>query len=51
MLSWNGQTYTLAEGESIPNTPWQVLEINSSTVVMLYGDARITLSVGVGISK
>ncbi len=51
VLSWNGQTYTLAEGESIPNTPWQVLTINSSTVVMLYGDARITLSVGVGISK
>jgi type IV pilus biogenesis protein PilP len=51
VLSWNGETYTLAEGESIPNTPWEVLEINSSTVVMLYGDARITLSVGVGISK
>lgn len=51
VLSWNGQTYTLAEGESIPDTPWQVLTINSSTVVMLYGDARITLSVGVGISK
>jgi len=51
VLSWNGETYTLAEGESIPNTPWKVLEINSSTVVMLYGDARITLSVGVGISK
>jgi type IV pilus biogenesis protein PilP len=51
ILSWNGETYTLSEGESIPNTPWQVLEINSSTVVMLYGDQRITLSVGVGISK
>jgi type IV pilus biogenesis protein PilP len=51
VLSWNGETYTLAEGETIPNTPWKVLEINSSTVVMLYGDARITLSVGVGISK
>ncbi len=51
VLSWNGETYTLAEGESIPNTPWKVLEINSSTVVMLYGDARITLGVGVGISK
>lgn len=51
VLSWNGQTYTLEEGESIPDTPWQVLEINSSTVVMLYGDQRITLSVGVGVSK
>lgn len=51
VLSWNGSTYTLAEGESIPGTPWQVLQINTSTVVMLYGDASITLSVGVGISK
>lgn len=51
VLGWNGQTYTLAEGESIPGTPWQVLTINSSSVVMLYGDQRITLSVGVGISK
>jgi type IV pilus biogenesis protein PilP len=51
VLTWNGSTYTLQEGESIPNTPWKVLEINSSTVVMLYGDQRITLSVGVGVTK
>ena len=51
VLGWNGETYSLNEGESIPGTPWQVLEINSSTVVMLYGDQRVTLSVGVGISK
>ncbi len=51
VLAWNGETYTLAEGESIPDTPWQVLEIRESTVVMLYGDQSITLSVGVGISK
>jgi hypothetical protein len=52
-LVWNGTTYTLSEGESIPNTPWQVLSIDTDTgtVVMLYGDSRITLTVGQGISK
>ena len=50
-LIWNGETYTLAEGESIPGTPWQVLSIEGDTVVMLYGDSRVTLTVGQGISK
>jgi hypothetical protein len=48
---WNGVTYTLEEGESIPDTPWQVLSISGDTVVMLYGDARVTLTVGQGLSK
>ena len=52
-LIWNGQTYTLSEGESIPNSPWKVLSIDTTnqTVVMLYGDSRVTLTVGQGISK
>jgi hypothetical protein len=52
-LVWNGQTYTLSEGESIPNSPWKVLSIDTTngTVVMLYGDSRVTLTVGQGISK
>jgi hypothetical protein len=50
-LVWNGTTYSLSEGESIPDTPWQVLSISGGTVVMLYGDSRVTLTVGQGISK
>lgn len=50
-LIWNGQQYSLKEGESIPDTPWQVLSISGDTVVMLYGDARVTLTAGQGISK
>jgi len=50
-LIWNGQTYSLSEGESIPGTPWQVLSISGDTVVMLFGDTRVTLTVGQGISK
>jgi hypothetical protein len=48
---WNDVTYVLEEGESIPDTPWQVLSISGDTVVMLYGDARVTLTVGQGLSK
>jgi hypothetical protein len=50
-LVWNGKTYQVAEGDQLEGTPWQVLEISSTTVVMLYGDTRVTLTVGQGISK
>jgi hypothetical protein len=50
-LIWNGTTYSLEEGESIPDTPWKVVSIEGDTVVMLYGDARVTLTVGQGLSK
>lgn len=51
VLTWNGKTYTLAEGESIPGTPWKVLSINGTTVVMLFGDQQVTLVVGEGVTK
>jgi len=50
-LIWNGGNYALTEGDSISGTPWQVLNISDGAVVMLYGDARVTLTVGQGISK
>lgn len=50
-LYWNGTTYALGEGDQLGDTPWQVLEINGNTVVMLFGDSRVTLSVGQGVSK
>jgi hypothetical protein len=50
-LVWNGKTYQAAEGDQLEGTPWQVLEISGTTVVMLYGDSRVTLTVGQGISK
>lgn len=51
VLRLNGQTYTLGPGESIPGTPWEVLSVSSTSVTMLYGDVRVTLAVGQGISK
>jgi hypothetical protein len=50
-LRYNGVSYTLAAGGSIPNSPWEVLRVNSTSVVMLYGDVQVTLSVGQGITK
>jgi hypothetical protein len=44
--------YAVAEGGRLGETPWEVLDIpDSSTVVMLFGDDRVTLSVGQSLSK
>ena len=48
---WNGVTYTEGEGGTIDSSPWKVLEVNSDSVVMLYGDTQVTLTVGQGVSK
>lgn len=50
-LLWNGEEFVLTEGESIPGTPWQVLTINADSVVMLFGDVPVTLTIGQGVSK
>lgn len=49
VLEYNGTVYKLAQGGMITGTPWQVLSIGSSSVVMLYGDSQISLSVGQGV--
>jgi hypothetical protein len=48
---WNGQTYTVGEGEQVAESPWKVIQINSDSVLMLYGDSQVTLSVGQGVGK
>lgn len=48
---WNDKSYTLGVGDGISGTPWKVLQINSSSVVMLYGDTEVTLTTGQGLSK
>lgn len=51
VLVWNGTTYSAAEGDQVDDSPWKVLEIQDSTVVMLYGDTQVVLSVGQAVSK
>lgn len=48
---WNGTEYTAGQGDRLGETPWRVIEISGSSAVMQYGDTRVTLSVGQGLSK
>ena len=50
-LIWNGVTYAVGAGDELSGTPWEVLSISESSVVMLFGDNRITISLGQGITK
>jgi len=51
-FAWNGQTYVLAEGESIPDSPWKVITIGTDSVTVIYGDSSpIEITVGGSISK
>jgi hypothetical protein len=49
VLTLGSTTYTKAAGERLDGTPWQVVSIGNSNVVMLYGDTQMTLTVGQGI--
>jgi type IV pilus biogenesis protein PilP len=51
VLVWNGTSYSVQEGDQIDGSPWKVLEIRDDSVVMLYGDTQVVLSVGQAISK
>jgi len=51
VLELDGQTYTLAAGEAITGTPWEVLRVTDTQVTMLYGDTQVTLTIGQGITK
>ena len=51
VIVWEGQTYNAQEGDQIGDSPWQVLDIRESSVVMLYGDTQVVLSVGQQVSK
>lgn len=47
----NGKTYTLGNGQRVGTSPWQVVSVSSASAVMLYGDTRVTVTVGQGITK
>lgn len=49
-FEWNGAEYECHEGDQVDDSPWEVVTINSDSVVMLYGDSRVTLAVGQGFS-
>lgn len=51
VVKLGGQTYKVAAGETVDTSNWKVVQINTSSVVFLYGDDRITISLGPGTSK
>jgi hypothetical protein len=48
---WNGVTYTEGAGSVIDSSPWKVLEVGTDSVLLLFGDTQVTLTLGQGISK
>lgn len=50
-FTWRGTTYEAREGDAIGTSPWKVLEIYSDSVLLLFGDSRVTLSVGQGYAS
>jgi len=50
-LIWNGTTYNAVAGDTLGDTPWKVLEVDSDSVLMLYGDTQVTLTTGEILTK
>lgn len=51
VMVWDKEEMKLAEGQSISGTPWKVLDIRESSVIMLFGDQQVVLTMGQGIQK
>lgn len=51
VLSLDDVTYTLGDGERVGDTPWQVVTVREDSVVMLFGDTQVVLTIGQGITK
>lgn len=51
VVKLGGVSYTVGEGDQVGDSDWQVVQINDSNVVFLYGDDRITISLGQGTSS
>jgi hypothetical protein len=47
----NGVSYTLAAGATVDSSSWSIVEVKKSSIVALYGDVRVTISLGQGSSK
>lgn len=51
VLSLDGVSYTLGDGQQVGDSPWQVITVRTDSVVMLYGDTQVILNVGQGVTK
>jgi hypothetical protein len=51
VFKYKGVEYTVGKGGTVDSSAWQVVSVGTSSVVMLYGDDRVILYLGEGISK
>jgi hypothetical protein len=51
VLDYKGTIYMAGAGDAIPNSPWKVVSVGTKTVTMLFGDERVTISLGEGIQS
>jgi hypothetical protein len=49
VLDYKGTIYVALAGAAIPNSPWKVVSVGTKSVVMLFGDERVTIALGEGI--
>lgn len=47
----NGTEYLANEGDQLGDTPWRVVSIDENSVTMLYGDTRVVVALGQGVTK
>ena len=51
VFKYKGAEYTVGKGGTVDSSNWKVVSVGSKSVVMLFGDDRVTLYLGEGISK
>lgn len=51
VFTYNGVQYVGGPGDVLGTTNWKVLAVSESSVDVLFGDDRVTLSIGQGIQK
>lgn len=51
VLTLDGVTYSLRDGERVGDSPWQVVTVREDSVVMIYGETQVVLSIGQSRTK
>jgi hypothetical protein len=51
VFHYENHTYTVGNGDTVDSSSWKVIKVNSSSVVMEFGDQQVTFSPGEGITK
>jgi hypothetical protein len=50
-IKYGATVYKVKEGDRVDESPYEVLTIGSDSVILLYGDQRVEVSIGESIVK